>query len=207
MSPAGNRPLCRCQPGLPDALCRRSSRAALGSVRLGLGGMPQPFGGEGGEGWVEFDAGELASEGEGGQAGGAGAAERVEHHAARLAAGRDAARAECRWGTRRSAGPGRGGWGSTRRRRGCGRSGARRSAVPYGARRPPPACVGRTSVRLPPRDRRAGCLAAVSWLPPGDGVPGGRACRCGRRVQGGPLAGWWRAGRGWGRGRTSRTAA
>ena len=47
--------------------------------------MPQPFGGKGGKRRAELDAGELPAQGEGGNAGGAGAAERVEHHSTEIA--------------------------------------------------------------------------------------------------------------------------
>jgi hypothetical protein len=73
---------------------RRSSAAALIAVWLVLSGMPQPFGGKSGKRRAELDAGEAPSEGEGGNAGGADAAERVEHHAARLAPGLDAPRGD-----------------------------------------------------------------------------------------------------------------
>ena len=76
-------------PGSAGAACR-SLPPAVAAVRLPRGGMPEPFGGQGRERRVEFDAGEAPAEGERGQAGGAGARERVEHGAVWLAPGLDA---------------------------------------------------------------------------------------------------------------------
>ena len=135
MWPAGNEAAacrCGCRPraGMPGFGCRAAlgCRHRLPSV-AGLGGMPQPFGGQGGECRVEVDAGELAAQCEGGNAGGAGAAERVEDHAAGLAASLDAAERDVDAGTRRSAGHGMGGWGWTRRRRDCARWGGAAAAA------------------------------------------------------------------------------
>ena len=93
---------CRCRRAASAGRChagcaagRRHAVAASGMpASLPFGGMPQPFGGQRGEGGVEVDAGEPAAELERGQAGGAGAAERVEDDAAGLAAGGDAAQRE-----------------------------------------------------------------------------------------------------------------
>ena len=71
--------------------CRSCAAAAVG---FGCRCRAQPFGGNLGECPVEFDAGEVPPELPGGQAGRAGAAERVENGSARLAASLDAAQRE-----------------------------------------------------------------------------------------------------------------
>ena len=58
--------------------------------RLCRGGLAEPFGGKGGKRRVQLDAREVPTESEGGQPGGAGAAEHVEHYAAWFAARLDA---------------------------------------------------------------------------------------------------------------------
>ena len=179
------------------ALPGRSWPAAFGPVWLGLSGMPEPFGGQGGEGRVEFDAGELPPQGEGGNAGGAGAAERVEHHAARLAAGLDA--------------PGR----QLDRVRG-----EVRAPVGAGGDGPDVAGVAALRVRgipatqaIPSRGNDLPAVRRRTWADacrqgagrPAGAPAGGRAAVSRRRGLGGSAraAGWWRAARGWGRGRTS----
>jgi hypothetical protein len=88
---------------MPDAGVPLSLRCVVAPWRAGVvpligrrcrswfGDLPQPFSGKGGEDGVEVDADEPPTEGEDGQAGGPGAAERVQHHAAGLASGLDAA--------------------------------------------------------------------------------------------------------------------
>src|SRR5437667_454175 len=73
-------PVCRSRRRVPfrpyePGQCRSLVTAVAGLI---LGGLAKAFGGEGGKGRVEFDAGKPPPKGEGGKAGGAGAAEDIE---------------------------------------------------------------------------------------------------------------------------------